>query len=191
MCDDGAIRVRRMAGDDSEFALMARWLNEPHVREWWNPDGPPATAEMARRDYAPDTRAASPGGSCFIELDQRPVGFVQFYPWSVETEYCRKVGITVDPGAWGFDVFIGEPAALGRGVATRSLDLLCAHLLDDRGATAVVIVTEVGNVRAHRVYEKLGFRKELDFLDDDTRGGERVRSYLMRKPSDDRTATAR
>lgn len=183
VCEEGAIRVRRFDGHNADFELVARWLNEPHVREWWDPDGPAATAETALRDYGPYTEPASPGSSCFIELDERPVGFVQFYPWSSETAYCRKVGITVDPRAWGFDVFIGEAAVLGTGVATRALDMVCGHLLDDIGATAVVIVTEVGNVRAHHVYEKIGFRKLLDFLDDDTRGGERVRSYLMSRLS--------
>ena len=181
VCAEGAIRIRRFGGDDADFALIARWLNEPHVREWWDPDGPVATAETARRDYGPYTEPSSPGSSCFIELDERPVGFLQFYPWSSETEYCRKVGITVEPSAWAFDVFIGEPAVVGTGVATRALDMVCRHVVDDLGATAVVIVTEMGNVRAHHVYEKLGFVKELDFLDDDTRGGERVRSFVMRK----------
>lgn len=185
VCSDGAIRVRRFTGDDAEFAVMARWLNEPHVREWWDPDGPAATIETARRDYGSYTNPASSGSSCFIEVDQRPVGFLQFYPWSSETEYCRKVGITVDPTAWGFDVFIGDPAAVGTGVATRALDMVCRHLIDEIGASAVVIVTELGNVRAHHVYEKLGFAKVLDFLDDDTRGGARVRSYVMRKPGRD------
>jgi aminoglycoside 6'-N-acetyltransferase len=182
--EEGAIRVRRMLSDDSELALMARWLNEPHVREWWDPDGPAATVELVRRDYAPNTNPSSAGVSCFIEVAGRPVGFVQFYPWAAEREYCRKVGITVEQTAWGFDVFIGDPAAVGTGVATRVLELLCAHLVDDRGASAVVIVSEVTNVRAHHVYEKIGFRKVLDFLDDDTRGGARVRSYVMRKERD-------
>lgn len=188
VCSDGPLRIRRFAGVDADFALMARWLNEPHVREWWDPDGPAATVASARRDYGPYTDPGSPGSSCFIEVDDRPVGFVQFYPWSMETAYCHKVGITVEPTAWGFDVFIGEPAARGTGVATRALDMVCRHLIDDLGATAVVIVTELGNVRAHHVYEKLGFIKLLDFLDEDTRGGERVRSYLMRKPGRDPAA---
>lgn len=181
VAERGAVRLRRMAGSDDEYALMAGWLNQPHVREWWNPDGPEATIDLARRDYGPFMQEASPGVNCFIEDRGRPVGFVQFYPWSNEGEYCRKVGIAVEDGAWGFDVFIGEPDALGTGVATRALELLCCFLRDARGARAVVIVTEASNLRAHHVYEKLGFRKVLEFLDDDTRGGQRVRSYLMRR----------
>ena len=180
---DGAVRVRRMRNDDGEYALMARWLNEPHVREWWDPDLPDATVETVRADYGPYADTESQGVAAFIEDGDRAVGFVQFYPWSLEDEYCNKVGIAVEPTAWAFDVFIGEPAAIGTGIATRALDLVCRHLIDTRGASAIVIVTETTNVRAHHVYEKLGFVKVHEFLDVDTRGGERVRSYLMRKPA--------
>lgn len=180
---DERVGVRRMRGDDGEYALMARWLNEPHVREWWDPDQPDATVETARSTYGPYTDPQADGVTAFIEDRGRPVGFVQFYPWSSEDEYCNRVGITVEPTAWAFDVFIGEADALGTGVATRALDLVCRHLTDERDASAVVIVTEVTNLRAHHVYEKLGFVKVHEFLDIDTRGGERVRSYLMRKPA--------
>lgn len=181
---DGRVRVRRMADSDAEFARMAGWLNQPHVREWWDPDGPLATIDQARKDYGPYISETSPGTACVIEDGGRPVGYVQIYPWSEEAEYIGLVGIAVEPEAWAFDVFIGEPDALGSGVATRALDLVCRHLIDERGASAVVIVTELGNVRAHHVYEKLGFRTVQEILDTDTRGGERVRSYVMRKEAD-------
>lgn len=178
---DERVRLRRMHNDDGEFAVMARWLNEPHVREWWDPDQADATVETVRTTYGPYTDPASDGVTAFIEDQGRPVGFVQFYPWSLESDYCTKVGITVEPTAWAFDVFIGEADALGTGVGTRALDLVCRHLTGERGASAVVIVTETTNRRAHHVYEKLGFVKVHEFLDIDTRGGQRVRSYLMRR----------
>ena len=180
---DDRVRVRRMRNDDGEYALMARWLNEPHVREWWDPDQSDATIETVRSTYGPYTDPQADGVTAFIEDQGRPVGFVQFYPWSSEGEYCAKVGITVEPTAWAFDVFIGEADALGTGVGTRALDLVCRHLSGECGASAIVIVTETTNQRAHHVYEKLGFVKVHEFLDIDTRGGERVRSYLMRKPA--------
>ena len=180
---DERVRVRRMRDDDAEFALMARWLNEAHVREWWDPDEADATVDTVRREYGPYTDPGSQGVAAFIEESGRPVGFVQFYPWSMESEYCKTVGINVEPSAWAFDVFIGEQDALGSGLATRALDLVCRYLIDERGAPAVVIVTETTNIRAHHVYEKLGFVTVHEFLDVDTRGGERVRSYLMRKPA--------
>lgn len=180
---DERVRVRRMRNDDSEYALMARWLNTPHVREWWDPDQADATVDTVRATYGPSADPQSEGVTAFIEDGGRAVGFVQFYPWSLEREYCAQVGIEVEPGAWAFDVFIGEPDAIGTGVATRALELVCRHLIGERGASAVVIVTETTNVRAQHVYEKLGFVKVHEFLDVDTRGGERVRSYLMRKPA--------
>ena len=176
---DDRVRIRRMS--ESDFTLMTEWLNQPHVREWWDPDAELATVDTVRGDYGKYLEPQSASVICFIEDNGRPVGFVQFYPWSAETEYMQKVGISVEPEAWAFDVFIGEPDAVGTGVATRALDLLCRYLVEQHGASAVVIITEVGNVRAHHVYEKLGFRKISEFLDEDTRDGERVRSYIMRR----------
>lgn len=186
---DDRVRVRRMTGSEDELERMAGWLNQPHVRDWWDPDGPKATVEQVRRDYGSYTSETSDGVACVIEDRGRPVGFVQFYSWSQETEYAARVGIKVEPTAWAFDVFIGEPDAVGRGLATRALDLVCRYLIDERGATAVVIVTETGNVRAHHVYKKLGFRTTQEFLDDDTRGGERVHSYVMRREREPDPAT--
>jgi aminoglycoside 6'-N-acetyltransferase len=170
-----------MTSGEHDLARVVEWLNQPHVREWWDPDGPEPTSEQVRRDYGSYPSATSHGVACIIEDRGNPVGFLQFYPWSEETEYAARVGIIVEPTAWAFDVFIGDPGAVGTGVATRALELVCRHLVDERGATSVVIVTETGNVRAHHVYEKLGFRKTQEILDDDTRGGERVRSYVMRR----------
>lgn len=179
--EDDRVRVRRMAATDEEYARMAGWLNEPHVREWWDPDGPEATIEQVRKTYGPVAADASSGTACIIEDRGTPAGYLQIYPWSSEIAYRDRVGITVEPEAWAFDVFIGDPGALGTGLASRALDLVCRHLVDDLHASAVVIVTELGNVRAHHVYENLGFRTVQEFLDEDTRGGQRVRSYVMRR----------
>ncbi len=76
--------------------------------------------------------------------------------------------------AFGLDIFIGEPELVGVGLGSRAVDLVCRHLFEERGASAVMLATEVINHRAQRAYEKAGFRKVAQVLDTDMRGGERV-----------------
>ena len=45
--------------------------------------------------------------------------------------------------------------------------------------TSVALLTPVGNDRAHRAYEKAGFRRVRQTLDTDVVNGERRMSWLM------------
>jgi RimJ/RimL family protein N-acetyltransferase len=170
------LRIRRMRDDDDDYPRMVRWRNAPHVREWWDPDEPPLTLDEARRTYAPNEESAVSG---VIELDGRPIGYVQVYPWDEEPDAIDAIGLPSIPGAWGLDIFLGEPDVLDRGLGSRAVDLLCRHLLEDRGATAVMIVAAVDNARALRSYEKAGFVRRARVLDTDTRGGRRVESWAL------------
>ena len=181
IASDGALRIRRMRDDEGEYALLARWLNEPQVREWWGPDDPPATVESVRHEHRPSTRPGAPTTACIIELDGRATGFIQFYEWASCVEDADAVGLVVQPDDWGLDVLIGEPAAIGGGVGPRAVALLCDHLERAHGARSVTLLTEVTNLRAHRAYEKAAFRTIGEVLDTDTRNGERVRSLVMRR----------
>ena len=120
--------------------------------------------------------------NCVIELANTPIGFIQFYRWNDFPEDVALLeGMTLPDTAWGLDVFIGDAGAVGRGVGSRAVGVLCSHLEEERGATEILLVTDVTNHRAHRAYEKVGFATVKEILDTDTRDGERVRSYVMRR----------
>ena len=89
------------------------------------------------------------------------------------------MGIPDVDGSYGLDIFIGEPGMLDRGVGSRAVSLVARSLFEMRGATSVALLTPVGNERAHRAYEKAGFRKVRQTLDSDVVGGERRMSWLM------------
>ena len=178
----GHLRLRRLRDTAADYELLVRWLNEPHVRQWWDPDAPPATAETVRADYRAYTKAGAATTACIIESDGRPIGYIQCYPWSGDEEYARTVGLDLVEGEWGLDVLVGEPDMIGSGVGSRAVELLCEHVIRDRGAPSVALVTEATNTRAHRAYQKIGFSVVGEVLDTDTRDGVRVRSYVMRRP---------
>ena len=177
---EGDLAVRRMRDEREDYALFVRWRNEPHVAEWWTTDDDPTptTPERVAEKYGPRTEDASWVTSCIISLGDRPVGYVQFYPWDAEPEAAAEMSVPVIEGSFGLDIFIGEPDVIDRGIGTRVVALLARHLFEDRDATAIALLTPVGNSRAHRAYEKAGFRKVKQTLDDVV-NGERRMSWLM------------
>lgn len=44
---------------------------------------------------------------------------MQFYAWGGYADESRAMGLVVDPGAFGIDVFVGEPELLDRGIGSR------------------------------------------------------------------------
>lgn len=181
LCSRDELVIRRMLDEDSDYELMVRWRNSPHVREWWDPDLPPLTLESARAEYRSDTVPGSPSTACIVEMSGRPIGFMQFYRWGAYADDMQELDIALDPQTWGIDQFIGEQDLVGQGVGTRMVRLLCDYL-QSGSPDPIALLTEVGNERAIRCYEKTGFEKVSQVLDTDTRNGERVRSWLMVRP---------
>jgi aminoglycoside 6'-N-acetyltransferase len=178
---DDELVIRRLRDDPADMARMARWLNEPHVKQWWNPDEPPMTAERAAAKYRERAHPSSPTTPCVVELSGRPIGYMQFYRWASWSREAEVMSIPFGEGSYGVDIFIGETDALDDGLGSHAVDLLCRHLFDARDASDVTLTTELANPRAQRAYEKAGFRKVAQVLDLDTRGGKRVTCWLMRR----------
>ena len=176
---DGDLTIRRLRNDPEDLGLLVRWRAMPHVRAWWDPDEPPPGPGEVAATYGERTHPSSPTTPCIIELDGRPVGYVQCYRWASFAEEARAMDVEFDDRTFGLDVLIGEPDALG--VGSRAVDLLCRHLERELDASWIALTTEVGNARAQRAYEKAGFVKVREVLDLDTRDGERARCFLMER----------
>jgi RimJ/RimL family protein N-acetyltransferase len=168
-----------MRDDDRDYALMVGWHNRPHVREWWNCDEPAMTFERARAEYFDLTLPNSSTAACIVECFTKPIGYCQFYPWHDELESAREIGFEPQPGWWGIDIFIGDPEMTGKGIGTRTVNILCSYLEHTKGATAVALTTSIENRQAIRAYEKAGFSPQVRVLDTDTKRGQRVTSWLM------------
>jgi aminoglycoside 6'-N-acetyltransferase len=188
---DGDVVIRRMRDHPADYQLIVGWRNLPHVREWWDPDDPPLRIDGAMEELRPSTQPGDSNAACIIEFDGAPTGYLQFYPWDEEHAYLAEVGITIPAGAWGLDIFIGEPSLVDKGIGSRTVRLISDHLFAEHGATAVALATETGNHRAQAAYVRAGMRIVEQFLDTDTRGGQRVESVLMIRDRPGGTAAAR
>lgn len=188
---DGDLVIRRVRDHTDDYEWLAAWRNSPHVKEWWDPDEPDVTADAVAAEFA--TRAGGElTASCIIELGGEPVGFIQFYPWDAEQEYLAEIGVRLPEGSWGLDIFVGDASLIGTGTGSRTVRLLSDHLFAEGPATAVALITEAGNARAHAAYTRAGMRVWGEpFLDTDTRGGQRVNSILMIRDRPGETAGGR
>ena len=175
--------IRRMRDEDAEYDLMVGWRNLPHVRRRWDPDHPPLTRESAIEEYRPDTQLDSVSVACIIELQDRPIGFIQFYRWASYPEGAREVGIPFDDQTYSLDVFIGVPELIGQGRGTKVVRLLSDYLINELGGSSVALTTDLDNHAAIKCYENAGFERIRVVLDTDTYMGERVKCWLMVKPA--------
>lgn len=89
------------------------------------------------------------------ELDGRPLGFVQIIdPSAEETHYWGEV----PTGLRAIDIWIGEADDLGKGYGTTMMQLAINRCFSVPSVNAILIDPLATNVRAHRFYERLGFR---------------------------------
>ena len=66
--------------------------------------------------------------ACIIEVDGRPIGFVQFYRWLPFEEADPASTSRADADTFGLDIHIGEPDLIDRVSARAAVDLVCRHL---------------------------------------------------------------
>lgn len=173
--------VRAMTVDDLE--LVGSWLHEAHVAPFWSHD---IDAELD------DMRGElESGGATTYRLgvhDGRPVGLVFWYRIHAYPEYAQEfeqAGVDVPAGAYSFDYLIGEPDALGRGVASAMLRAACDELwATEPDATCLIVPVHADNEQSWRLLERIGFRRLPGVIemtpDNDDLDGRHVVSQLER-----------
>lgn len=142
----------------ADLELLRRWDEQPHVVESDPNDDWHWDVELAR---TPDWRE-----QLIAEHDGRPIGFVQIIdPAREESRYWGEA----PPHLRAIDVWIGDARDLGRGYGTEMMRLAIARCFAPPDVTAILIDPLASNVRAHRFYERLGFRfvERRSFGEDD------------------------
>jgi aminoglycoside 6'-N-acetyltransferase len=142
-----------------DMPLVREWLSREHVRRWWrDPEASIASCEeaLAGRD---------PAEHYLIVADDRLVGMIQTYLVADNPEWAALIGI--GEGAAGVDLLIGEPEQLGRGLGPEILATFTREIVfaNPRVDTVVATVDEE-NRRSWRAFEKAGFRKARNVVED-------------------------
>lgn len=138
---------------ERDWPMVRRWLAQPEVIRWWGPK----SASEAEVMLAMGT----PQALCRI-IEARDGS----EPWeAVGYAHALDAGMLGDPlprelatGTWQIDLFIASRRFWGRGLGARAL----AQLRDEVFATtltlAVCTIVGIGNEKAVRAYEQVGFR---------------------------------
>ena len=127
--------------------MLAGWLAEPHIAEWWDD---PEVELAAIREHI-DSVSVEP---LIIELDRQPIGYMQSYDPHLEDGHPYQ---DQPFGTLGIDVSIGDPDLVGIGHGTAIVRQFAGELFAE-GAPRVIIDPDPTNKRAIRAYEKAGFR---------------------------------
>jgi len=139
------IKLRPATIDD--LTLLTYWDQQQHVIDS-DPDDDWNWDEELRQD--PEWRQ-----QLIAELDGEPIGFVQIIdPYHEETHYWGEV----EKNRRAIDIWIGEKYNLGRGYGTKIMNLVIKQCFNDPDVEAILIDPLKTNVRAHRFYERLGFK---------------------------------
>jgi aminoglycoside 6'-N-acetyltransferase len=142
----GAVYSFRPVTED-DLPMIAGWLAEPHVAEWWND---PDEEIAAIREHI-DSVSVEP---LIVELDSRPIAYLQAYDPHLEDGHPYA---DQPFGTLGIDISIGVADLVGIGHGSAIVRQFVADLFEE-GAPRVIIDPDPANGRAVRAYEKAGFR---------------------------------
>ncbi|MGE0525710.1 MAG: GNAT family N-acetyltransferase [Bdellovibrionales bacterium] len=108
------ISFRRLNKQD--FSLLHRWLNEPHMRSFYQRH--PVSLEEVVEKYSPRVDGSVPTHCHIALVDGVPIGKIQCYRVADYPEYGKEIGAS---DGISVDLFIGEPSFLGRGMGKAML----------------------------------------------------------------------
>ncbi len=134
----------------ADLPLLAHWLQDPDVSDYYTE--PADVAHLAAK-YGPRMRGEEPVRVHLVVADGAGVGFAQHY--LLPDDERRRLRLSDDRVWGGFDLFIGDRGARGRGLGLATVRTLLDALRVE-GATAVAVDAWVANTRAIRCYERAG-----------------------------------
>jgi aminoglycoside 6'-N-acetyltransferase len=142
----------------ADLAILRHWDEQSHVIASDPNDDWHWETELDRN---PDWRQ-----QLIAEIAGLPIGFIQIIdPAREDSHYWGEV----EANLRAIDIWIGEETNLGKGYGTKMMQLSLARCFADPAVTAILIDPLASNTRAHRFYERLGFKfvEPRRFGDDD------------------------
>ena len=161
------ITFRPLARPD--LPILQRWLNTPHIYEWWGRHSSPgslggtgpnaATEAQVEAKYGPTIDHGGTTQRFIIEHAGVPIGLIQWYHLRDFSDYARAIG--EEPAATaGIDLLIGEPGVVGQGLSTRAVNEFVRTVVFRRTEVDRVVAGPAAtNARSIRVFEKAGFHR--------------------------------
>lgn len=131
----------------ADLDLLRHWDRQPHVIAGKGEEDWQWETELARSPAWREQLIAESGGD--------PVGFLQIIDPALEQGHYWG---DIANGLRAIDIWIGEPGLTGRGIGSRMLVAAIGRCFADVSVTGILVDPLPGNIRAHRFYERHGFR---------------------------------
>jgi aminoglycoside 6'-N-acetyltransferase len=142
--------LRLRDADEGDLELLKYWDTQPQVVASDPNDDWHWEEELSKR---PSWREM-----LIAEVDGKPIGFVQIIdPAEEESHYWGDV----EPNLRAIDIWIGEREYLSKGYGTHIMSEAINRCFGNPSVTSILVDPLASNQRAHRFYERLGFRFSL------------------------------
>lgn len=174
---DGDLVVRPLCDRPSDYQVLASWLRDPQVLEYYSGRDQTFPLTVIQDKYAPAAMAARGVVPCLIEFLHRPVGYLQYA--RIPTAEAQEYGYAGDEIIFGLDLFIGATELFGCGLGRRALRCILSYLFGELGGQRVIMDPHSDNLRAIRSYTAAGFRKVRLLPQHELHEGRMVDCWLM------------
>ncbi|MGB3183919.1 MAG: GNAT family N-acetyltransferase [Cyclobacteriaceae bacterium] len=151
----------------NDLELLRYWDTKQHVIDC-DPDGD--------WDWQTELSQNPPWREQLVaERDGEPIGFLQIIdPHHEDTHYWGEVA----QHKRAIDIWIGEEKNLSKGYGTVMMKLAIEWCFADPAVTGILVDPLRSNTRAHKFYEKLGFR----FIEERSFDGDACSVYELSRP---------
>jgi aminoglycoside 6'-N-acetyltransferase len=148
----GSISISNLKEDS--FPLMAKWLSDERVLEYYDGRDNPSDIEKIKTKYGAKIKddTVTP---CIINKDETPIGYIQFY--KIPTEDLSKYSIEKSSNPYSIDIFIGEPDEWSHGIGTKSICMVSQYIFDSLNADVLISAPELWNKRSINAFINSGF----------------------------------
>ena len=170
------ITIRRMQDNLHDYQLMAKWLTDEKVLEFYEGRDNPFPLERIIKEYAPSAMVNDLVVPCIFLYRGLPIGYLQYY--FLNEDEKQNYGLGESEDICGIDLFIGEIEYWNKGIGTKVI-LTVLNYLFELQVTKIVVDPEVWNTRAIRCYEKCGFQKVKLLPEHELHEGKYQDSWLM------------
>lgn len=147
---DGVV-LRPLVAEDAD--AIAEIINDPQVRIL---TGSVATTAEAREPFVPDDEFRQWYATRAAQTDRLDLAIIERSSGELAGEIVLNE-VDAEAATANLRILIG-PKWQGRGLGTEAVRLLTAYALTQVGLREVTLVVLATNPRAHRVYEKIGYR---------------------------------
>ncbi|GHG21287.1 hypothetical protein CBQ26_08595 [Deinococcus indicus] len=136
----------------ADVPRLTRWLQEEHVRAFWDDGERDETAV-----YAHYFRPGRDVPGFLFHVDGQPTGFLQVQ--QVKPGHPFMAWAAPQGDTWGLDLLIGAPEEVGQGLAAQVIGAFVTWWAAQHpGLRRLLIDPDKSHTRAVRAYQKAGFQ---------------------------------